>query len=128
MDVDSSKLKEISRISYDFPYDTAGDQGISEAKSFDCKGFWTYEVDLLISVRGYEDIVLSKVNFTTETGMDTISNWTEFRTKLNANPNGKFAVIADIERTDSSYVSNFAGTVDFQGHTLSFRRAATTER
>ncbi len=46
MDVDSSKLKEISRISYDFPYDTAGDQGISEAKSFDCKGFWTYEVDL----------------------------------------------------------------------------------
>lgn len=120
MDVDSSKLKEISRISYDFPYDTAGDQGISEAKSFDCKGFWTYEVDLLISVRGYEDIVLSKVNFTTETGMDTISNWTEFRTKLNANPNGKFAVIADIERTDSSYVSNFAGTVDFQGHTLSF--------
>ena len=42
------------------------------------------------------------------------------------NPNGKFAVIADIERTDSSYVSNFAGTVDFQGHTLSLPGGAAT--
>lgn len=120
MDVESSKLKEIKRIDYDFPYDTAGADGITEVESFACEGFWTYEVDLLISVRGYEDIVLAKVSFTTETGMNTISTWKEFREKLNANPTGKFAVITDIERTDSSNVSTFGGTVDFQGHTLSY--------
>lgn len=64
-------------------------------------------MDLLISVRGYEDIVLAKVDFTTETGMETISNWSEFCTKLKANPTGKFAVVADIERDSSSRVSSF---------------------
>lgn len=120
MDVESSKLKEIKRIDFDFPYDTAGESGISKVESFDCEGFWTYEVDLLISVRGYEDIVLAKVDFTTETGMETISNWSEFCTKLKANPTGKFAVVADIERDSSSRVSSFGGTVDFQGHSLTW--------
>ncbi len=128
MDVDSTKLDEIKRIPYAYPYETAGEEGVTLEEIFNCNGFSTYEVDLLISVRGYEDIVLARVNFTTETGMDTISNWQELRDKLMANPNGKFVVVADIERTGyepkdakgNSYNKIFSGTLDFQGHTLSF--------
>lgn len=122
MDVENFKLKEIERIETDFPYAEAAGGEISRVQSFDCQGFWTYEVDLVISVRGYENIVLDRVNFTTETGMDTISNWRELYDKLYKNPTGKFVVVADIERTDykAGNSLNFSGTVDFQGHTLSF--------
>ncbi|MFR5600862.1 MAG: GLUG motif-containing protein [Lachnospiraceae bacterium] len=94
---------------------------VEEDVTFPGKTFWKYRVELVVPV-GNDELVLDRVTYTTESEMDTIASWDEMVAKINQDPYGKYVVVADIDRPNWGQISQFGGTLDFQGHTLSYKQ------
>ncbi|MCD8046309.1 MAG: hypothetical protein LUE90_06720 [Clostridiales bacterium] len=86
--------------------------------------YTSYLVELYITRNGKEVFVKS-ISFSTEEPIYTISCAADLR-KLAMYPYGKFIVIDDVEVTtadsNSYYVSDFYGSIDGQGYTLTNKR------